>query len=97
MRSSSSHSVLPSHPPEPIPSPSIMETGQSTGDRRTRASIQFFSGVCFVLSSLFLLSGCGEEVQTGTTVKTDAAKVKAEQDAMKEAMEKSHQRPTKGR
>jgi len=61
-------------------------------------SILFFSGICFTFSAVCMLSGCGEDTtKTGTSVPVDQNKVKAEQDAMKEAMEKAHQRPTKGR
>jgi len=74
----------------------VFESVQGAARRRARFSIRILSGACVVLGSLFLLSGCGEDVKTGTTVEVDQSKVKSEQEKMKEAMEKAHSRPTGG-
>jgi len=53
-----------------------------------------FLGGSLILGSIPVLSGCGGE-SSGTkgVVEVDQAKLKAEQDAMRAAQEKAHQRP----
>jgi len=94
MTSISGLSALPTSQSGSNPCPSILQTGSNVTRRRGRLSFRIFTGVCFALSSLFLLSGCGDETKSGGTVEVDQAKAKAEQDSMKAAMEKAHQRPT---
>jgi len=54
-----------------------------------------FLGACLILGTIPALSGCGGD-SSGTkgVVEVDQAKLKAEQDAMKAAQEKAHQRPS---
>jgi len=61
----------------------------------TRLLGKVFLGGFLILSSVPVLSGCGGD-SSGTkgVVEVDQAKVKADQDAMREAQEKAHQRPT---
>jgi len=93
MTSISNLSALPTSSTGSIPCRSVLKAGQVATRRRARTSIRIFAGFGFVLGTLFLVSGCGEDVKTGTTVEVDQSKVKSEQDKMKEAMEKAHDRP----
>jgi len=54
-----------------------------------------FLGSSLLLGSVPVLSGCGGD-SSGTkgVIEVDQAKLKAEQDAMRAAQEKAHQRPT---
>lgn len=61
-----------------------------------RVAGKAFLGAFLILGSVPVLSGCGGE-SSGTkgVVEVDQAKLKAEQDAMRAAQEKAHQRPGK--
>jgi len=96
MTSISDLSALPTSPTGSIPCRTVLKPGQHAARRRARTSIRIFAGAGFVLGSLFFLGGCGDETKSTGTVEVDQSKVKAEQDKMKEAMEKAHGRPTGG-
>jgi len=94
MTSISGLSALPTSPTGSSPCPGVPQAGPDAARRRAGLTFRIFTGVCFALGSLFILSGCGEDTKSAGTVEVDQSKVKAEQDRMKEAMGKAHQRPT---